>query len=129
MINRPHQHTKCVCQKIGWRLRPTGFSETDNTKLQIMGSLSIMALLLMFLGSAANAGDVAKQYHIPAQPLSNALLQFAEDSKLELIVKSDKLRDFKSEGLDGSATPAQALSKLLQGRCQDRDGGTARCQF
>jgi iron complex outermembrane recepter protein len=110
MINRPNRHTECVCQKIGWR-----FSETDNTNFQSMGSLSMMALLLMLLGSAANAGDAAKPYHIPAQPLGGALLQFAAESRLELIVKSDKLRGFKSAGLDGNATTAQALSQLLQG--------------
>jgi iron complex outermembrane recepter protein len=102
--------------KVIYALQGTSAPEgTELAERLFHYSLPLMALLLMFLSSAANAGDVAKPYHIPAQPLSNALLQFAAESKLELIVKSDKLRGFKSSGLDGSMTPAQALSQLLQG--------------
>jgi iron complex outermembrane recepter protein len=80
-----------------------------------LSSLPIMAWLLLCLGGTASADDTAKHYHISPQQLSNALLQFAEDSKLELIVKADKLRGYNSGGLDGNMTSAQALSQLLQG--------------
>ncbi|NOS74062.1 MAG: TonB-dependent receptor, partial [Methyloglobulus sp.] len=102
MIKKPIYANKYVRQLNRWGIYSSN-------------SLSVMALLLLFLGGTANAGDTAKQYHIPAQPLSNALLQFAEDSKLELIVKAEKLHGFNSVGLDGNMTSAQALSKLLQG--------------
>ncbi len=115
MIKNPIYTNKFVWQTNRWGICPTVIGTTTNTKFQIMSSLSTMALLLMLLDGTASAGDTAKHYHIPAQPLSNALLQFAEDSKLELIVKSDKLRGFNSGGLDGNMTSAQALSKLLQG--------------
>lgn len=65
--------------------------------------------------AAASASDTARQTHIPAQSLNKALLQFAADSKLELIVKADKLRGFNSSGLDGNMTSAQALTQLLEG--------------
>jgi iron complex outermembrane recepter protein len=102
--------------KVIYALQGTSAPEgTERAEGLIHYSLPLMALILLCLGGTANAGDTANHYHIPAQPLSSALLQFAEDSKLELIVKADKLRGFNSGGLDGSMTPAQALSQLLQG--------------
>ena len=74
----------------------------------------ILALAALMLCGQASADD-ARQYHIPAQSLNNALLKFSADSGVEILFAADKLRGFNSGGLDGNATPAQALSKLLQG--------------
>ena len=80
-----------------------------------MSSRHIMVLMLSLLGGTASAEDAARQYHIPAQSLNNALLQFASDSNLELIIKAGKITDLNAKTLDGTMTPRQALDQLLKG--------------
>ncbi|NOS75235.1 MAG: TonB-dependent receptor [Methyloglobulus sp.] len=75
----------------------------------------IMAFITLILCGKVSAESIRQQYHIPAQPLNSALMRFASDANLELLYTADKLRAFKTGGLDGSMTPAQAISKLLQG--------------
>ncbi|WP_411727769.1 hypothetical protein [Methyloglobulus sp.] len=105
MTNTPKRSNKS-----GWQNNGRGFCPLSTKR---MNTLPIMALLLLFLGGTASAGDAARQYHIPAQSLNNALLQFAADTNLELIVKADELRGFKASGLDGNLSPSQALTRLL----------------
>jgi iron complex outermembrane receptor protein len=62
----------------------------------------------------ATAGDNTRQYHIPAQSLNNALMQFAAESHLELMFAAEKIRGLRTDALDGDMTPSQALSRLLQ---------------
>ncbi len=71
-------------------------------------------LLGLLLSMPAIAGDNTRQYHIPAQSLNNALMQFAADSHLELMFTAEKIRGLRTDSLDGNMTPAQALSRLLQ---------------
>ncbi len=75
----------------------------------------IMALIIFILCGKVSAESTTQQYHIPAQPLNSALMRFASDANLELLYTADKLRAFKTSGLNGSMTSEQALSKLLQG--------------
>jgi iron complex outermembrane recepter protein len=77
-------------------------------------NLTILLIAFLFSGQVS-ADNGSRQYHIPAQPLNSALMRFASDSNLELLYTADKLRAFKTVGLDGNMTPAQALSQLLQG--------------
>lgn len=75
----------------------------------------MIALIAFIVFGKVSADSTARQYHIPAQPLNSALMRFASDSNLELLYTADKLRAFKTGGLEGNMTPAQALSRLLQG--------------
>jgi iron complex outermembrane recepter protein len=71
---------------------------------------------LILLNSATTLADGnARQYNIPAQSLNNAMMQFAADSNLKLLFTADTVRGMTTNGLDGSMTSTQALSKLLQG--------------
>jgi iron complex outermembrane recepter protein len=84
------------------------------TNRRYRSHLTIVLIAFLFIGQVS-ADTSTRQYHIPAQPLNSALMRFASDSNLELLYTADKLRAFKTAGLDGSMTPAQALSQLLQG--------------
>lgn len=84
------------------------------TNRRYRSHLTIMLIAFLFIGQVS-ADTSTRQYHIPAQPLNSALMRFASDSNLELLYTADKLRAFQTAGLDGSMTPAQALSQLLQG--------------
>jgi iron complex outermembrane recepter protein len=75
----------------------------------------LAGLLGLLLSTTAMAEDSVRHYRIPAQSLNNALMKFAADAHLELMFTADKVRDLKSNGLDGTMTPSQALSHLLQG--------------
>ncbi len=70
---------------------------------------------LIFLNGTANADEANRHYRIPAQALDSGLLKLAADSGLEILFTADGVRGVTGNSLDGSMTPAQALSKLLQG--------------
>ena len=54
-------------------------------------------------------------YAIPAQPLANALLQFKEQSGLQLAYTTDDVRGLQSQGVDGRYSAEEALRLLLSG--------------
>lgn len=62
----------------------------------------------------AFASAKTHQYHIAAQSLNNALIRFAADSALELLLNADMVRGLKARALEGELTPEQALTQLLQ---------------
>lgn len=74
----------------------------------------ILTMVTLMLCGQASADD-AKQYHIPAQPLNNALLKFSAFSGVETLYAVDKMRGLNSNALEGSMTSPQALTRLLQG--------------
>ena len=74
----------------------------------------ILAMATLMLYGQAGADD-AKQYHIPAQPLNNALLKFSADSGVEALFAVEEMRGLNSNALEGSMTSVQALTRLLQG--------------
>lgn len=61
------------------------------------------------------AADAARDFHIPAQSLNNALMAFAADSGLEVVFNADGIRGLNAKSLEGRMTPEQALDRLLQG--------------
>jgi len=74
-----------------------------------------LVFISLLLSMPAIAGDNTRHYHIPAQSLNNALMQFAADSHLELMFTAEKIRGLRTDSLDGNMIPAQGLSRLLQG--------------
>ncbi|NOU20666.1 MAG: TonB-dependent receptor [Methyloglobulus sp.] len=70
---------------------------------------------LIGLVGIAGADEAAQLYRIPKQSLDSGLLRLAADSGLEILFTADKVRGITGNNLDGSMTPAQALSRLLQG--------------
>lgn len=70
--------------------------------------------LIAWVGNAG-ADEAVRHYRIPAQALDSGLLRLAADSGLEILFTADKVRGITGNTLDGSMTPAQGLSRLLQG--------------
>lgn len=68
----------------------------------------------LLICAQAYALETARTYHIPAQSLNNALIEFAAAARLELIFSADLVRGLNSPGLDGEMTREQALNRLLQ---------------
>ncbi|NOU20306.1 MAG: TonB-dependent receptor [Methyloglobulus sp.] len=78
-------------------------------------ALPALSALILLNSPTTLADGNTRQYHIPAQSLNNALMQFAADSNLKLLLTADTVRGMSAKGLNGSMTPAQALTQLLQG--------------
>ncbi len=57
----------------------------------------------------------ARQFNIPAQPLTNALSQFGRQSGLQVAFPSEASQGVRSNSVVGSFTPQQALERLLRG--------------
>jgi iron complex outermembrane recepter protein len=87
---------------------------TRKSAHQAMRWATLITVMTMQLCGAALA-DTAWHYRIPAQPLEDALMQFATDTNLRLLLTADQVRGMSAKGIDGSMTQAQALSQLLQG--------------
>jgi iron complex outermembrane receptor protein len=87
--------------------------ETMHKKLS--NSVVIVITVGLLLGRVAIAADTAQHFKIPPQSLNNALMKLAGDSNLEIIFAADKVGGIKTNTLDGTMTPTQALSQLLQG--------------
>ncbi|MEQ1557311.1 MAG: hypothetical protein ABL933_00010 [Methyloglobulus sp.] len=77
------------------------------------GALFSILVLNLMPGIAVMAGDNARYYHIPAQSLNNALMQFATDSHLELMFTAEKIRGLRTDSVDGNLTPAQDFCKAV----------------
>jgi iron complex outermembrane receptor protein len=76
------------------------------------------------LGHAANAqapdpkqaqAATVRSFAIPAQQLGPALMQFAQQSGLQVSAHGDLVRALSSPGVQGSMSPEQALQRLLAG--------------
>jgi iron complex outermembrane recepter protein len=64
--------------------------------------------------SAPVHADVAERdYDIPAQPLSAALLRFAEQSSLQILFSQEDVAGMTSRPVHGRLTPEDALAQLL----------------
>ncbi len=70
---------------------------------------------LLALPLTAPGMDLDKQvaFHIPAQDLSSALIEFSKQTRLQVIV-SDDLTGQTTEGVSGQKAIKQALSQLLE---------------
>lgn len=64
---------------------------------------------------AAPVQASAQKFNIPAQKLGDALASFGAQSGWQVSVRADVIRNVTSPGVNGSLTPADALSRLLAG--------------
>jgi iron complex outermembrane receptor protein len=74
------------------------------------------ALLAFVSGLAASASAATSRdvpFHIEAQALSEALREFTAQSGVRVQLDEALLQDRRSDGLQGSYTPDEALQKLL----------------
>ena len=63
--------------------------------------------------AAVRTARAELQYDIPAQPLSSALVRFAEQSNLQILFSQDAVSGFTSRPLVGRRTPEAALAQML----------------
>ncbi len=63
----------------------------------------------------AQAATVRHSFHIAAQPLSNALTAFGQQSGMQVSVDAALIRGVSTPGVMGTMTPEQALGRLLSG--------------
>lgn len=73
-------------------------------------------IVAVLVTSRAFAVNLARQvdFHIPRQSLSAALIQFSYQARLQVIVKDD-VHGQMTQGVNGTQSIAQALSRLLHG--------------
>jgi outer membrane receptor protein involved in Fe transport len=55
------------------------------------------------------------EFHLPAQSASDGLLAFAQQANVEILFPSDELQAARTNALDGSYEPDDALVRLLSG--------------
>jgi len=67
------------------------------------------------LHSAVASEPISRTYKIAAQPISTALKAFAAQSDLQLIFTEEDVGDARTNGVDGSLPPREALSRMLRG--------------
>lgn len=75
-------------------------------------------LLLLGLGSLIAAGTLLAEpveFDLPAQPADRALLDFAQQAKIEILFSSDALHEARSVEVSGRYEPTDALTRLLRG--------------
>ncbi len=75
------------------------------------GGLAIAAALPAL--AQAQSAPAAREYRIPAGPLSSVLNRYGQESGVLLSYSAEQTRGRQSAGLNGSYTPAQALNLLL----------------
>ncbi|TBV08663.1 TonB-dependent receptor plug domain-containing protein [Phytopseudomonas dryadis] len=89
----------------------------------LKGSSLLLLLGLPTLSSAAepatsapaSAHETVRDYDIPAQPLSSALLAFGQQSGLQISVDSQILAGHQAPRIQGALNTEQVLSRLLAG--------------
>ena len=84
------------------------------SKLAWTRSAAVVLTCAMSLTANAYAAD-PRPIDIPAGDLTTALESLARQSDVELVFRTEQLKGIKTHGVSGNLTPAQAVSKLLQG--------------
>ena len=88
--------------------------------------LACLFVALLF-SAPLSAADHGVRFNIPAQSMSDALLEFSESSGVKVFFSSADARNIRTRGLNGRYTPAQGLQQLLAGTdliAQDTGTGT-----
>ena len=109
--------TRKPVNQTGWvtLFCPPFFPPKGGQTIKLFTHPSIVVVLALLISGVTIADSNTRHYRIPAQPLTDALMQFATDTNLRLLFTADKVRGMSANSIDGSMTQAQALSKLLQG--------------
>lgn len=77
-----------------------------------------LACLRRALGFAALATALAaapRDFHLPAQPATEALLEFSRQAGLDVLYSFDDLQAVRSNAVEGAFEPDDALARLLAG--------------
>jgi iron complex outermembrane recepter protein len=77
-------------------------------------SALIFIVCCLFWAGSSRADDV-KRVEIPAGDLIEALQSLAKQTGIELVYQTEAIKGIKTKGVSGTLTPANAVTKLLQG--------------
>lgn len=80
----------------------------------VLGLAHALPAAPAFAQTATEASQ-ARSFNIPAQPLAGALNAFGRQSGLQISMASSTARGATSRAVNGSFTPQQALSRMLEG--------------
>jgi len=78
-----------------------------------------LGLALVF-SAPLPAAEQSVRFNIPAQPLSDALLEFSGSSGVKVFFSSDDAKNLSTCGLSGNYTSAEALQQFLHRRGAQR---------
>lgn len=98
------------------RMPPRGTNATQGrTSLRwaALACISISGLSGELVCAAANL-DRTVDFHIPAQPLDTALLEFSKQAQIQVMVNSGSLRKMTAPNVTGQMAASDALSELLE---------------
>lgn len=76
---------------------------------------TLLAASLALAAYSAQALAAPVAVHIPAQPLSNALMQFGTQTNMQVLFSADSIKGRNSLSVDGTMEPQQALEQMLRG--------------
>jgi outer membrane receptor protein involved in Fe transport len=96
------------------RARRDGVRTLLAAALATVSSIALAPPVLAQTGSdAVDTTRAEAVFDIPAQPLSSALLRFAEQSDLQILFAQDDVTNFNSRQVRGRYAPEAALAQLL----------------
>lgn len=75
--------------------------------------LCAVSMLALAIAAPAIAQGTTKSFDIEAQPLSEALLEFSEQSEISVIAPSSLTKGYVAVPVRGELTPEQALSMMI----------------
>lgn len=78
-------------------------------------AVSAGALVLATAAVSAHAQEQTMAFHIPAQPLPQAIIAFSNQTGLVVTAPSDLVGGKTSTAIDGNLSPAAALQKMISG--------------
>lgn len=97
------------------RYNPGLFQRNKSTSLFVLLLVASLGCFYPALYARSTTASVAVySFDIPAQPLSDALRQFAQQSRREILFSPALVAGKQSSGVVGSMSPAQALEALLK---------------
>ncbi|NVK54009.1 MAG: TonB-dependent receptor [Alteromonadaceae bacterium] len=71
-------------------------------------------IFVSLLSHSATANDKRIRFSIISQPMNAALIEFSEQSGLQVMVNTNHIRDLKSQEVTGELATTEAISLLLQ---------------
>jgi iron complex outermembrane receptor protein len=92
---------------------PGQFRQRAQRAERRLASLVCAATLLFPLAALADDLGGSRQFDIEAQALDSALIEFSEQSNLQLMVATELVRDLASPGVRGKLTAVDALLALI----------------
>ncbi len=92
---------------------------TSRVTQKIISSIGLVSIVVLASSSlSANEADAGKQkfvdFSIEPTSVAQAILQFTDQSGIQVVISTDKLRGLETSGVQGKMYPQNALAALLK---------------